>query len=364
MATPTQSSPPGGTPPKPARENTFTRNLRYEFADEEGRVLLNSYAVAIALAIVWLVLVHVYKPTANPLAMQPEKAPISVSYVPPVDSTVPEPVPAAESPAPSPAPTRTPTAGVPNRGPRNLAPGPRGPRGSPRPGRPGSRTETSSAGAVGPAFGTGSGSGTGGLVGDVSGILRGVDVASGSGGTGGGRGGTGGGGAGGKTVLGYGEGGEGARTPGRGGIGGGTGTGGGQGGGVGGIGRVGGGGGGITAARVRVPPPRVVAAENLGGPSRDVNELGAFVRSRESQLRFCYQERGLKVNPNLAGTITVAITLTGSGNVTGVDVTNSTMSGAGASETQSCIRSRIRSWKFPSSSAGGGTYAFPFNFTR
>ena len=144
------------------------------------------------------------------------------------------------------------------------------------------------------------------------------------------------------------------------GMGGGRGTGGGGGGGFGGVGA----GGGMTRAGVRVDPPRVVAPDALGGPGRDVGDLGNFVRSRESQLRFCYQEYGLKVNPSLAGKVNVSITLTGAGNVTGVDVTGRSWGGAGASEAENCIRQRIRGWRFPASDRGGGTYGFTFNFTR
>jgi hypothetical protein len=198
------------------------------------------------------------------------------------------------------------------------------------------------------------------MVGDVSGILSGVQTSSGSGGSGGGLGGIGGGGSGGKTVLGQGQGGQGSTRPGRGGIGGGSGTGGGGGGGIGGVGP----GGGMTRGAVRVSAPSVVSAPDLGGPGRDVGELGAFVRSRESQLRYCYTEQGLKVNPALAGTINVSITLTGSGSVTGVDARPGSMSGAGTSEVTNCIEGKIRAWKFPSSEAGGGTYSFPFSFTK
>ena len=138
------------------------------------------------------------------------------------------------------------------------------------------------------------------------------------------------------------------------------GTGGGGGGGIGGVG----GGGGMTRAAVRVEAPRVVAPGDIGGPGRDVGDLGNFVRSRESQLRFCYQEYGLKVNPGLAGKVNVAISLTGAGNVTGVDVSGRSWGGEGASEVENCIRQRIRGWKFPASDRGGGTYGFTFNFTR
>jgi hypothetical protein len=339
-----------GGPNPTGRETTFTRNLRFELADEENRALLGSYAISIALGVAFLLMVQFYPVTAPPRLL-PETAPIEVTIL-------------EEEVAPPEPPVAVEQAGeavtTPAPGPRNRPAGRVGPeRGSPTPGRPGSRTEANRTGAIGDAFGTGSGSGSGGMVGDVSGILAGVETNSGSGGTGGGLGGSGGGGAGGRAVLGSGQGGQGSRTPGRGGIGGGTGTGGGGGGGIGGVG----GGGGVTRAAVRVAPPAVVRAEGLGGARRDVSDLGTFVRSRESQLRHCYTEFGLKVNPRLAGTVTVAITMTGSGTVTGANITSRTWSGAGSSEAESCIRSRIRSWKFPASDAGGGTFSFPFNFT-
>src|SRR5919109_1119394 len=301
-------------------ETTFTRNLRYELMGEEGRAIVGSYAVAIALGVLWLLLVIFLPPVENKIQLltAEEIGPVTVN----VDDLSPPPAPQPGEAEQQPAP-----------GPTTRPPGQRGPEaGSPRPNRPGSQTETNRAGAIGAAFGTGAGQGSGGL----------------------------GGGVGGKAVIGYGQGGEGSRTPGRGGIGGGLGTGGGGGGGIGGVG----GGGGMTRAAVRVEAPRVVAPGDLGGPGRDVGDLGNFVRSRESQLRFCYQEYGLKVNPSLAGKVNVAITLTGSGNVTGVDVSGRTWGGEGASEVEQCIRQRIRAWRFPASDRGGGTYGFTFNFTR
>lgn len=352
MASPLRPATPGGE--VSAKNAALDGTLKWEFRDPEQRALLWSWGVALLLGLLWLLLVHTFKFPA-PSMLAADEQPVTLTLAEP---KTPPPV---EAPTPPPVEQKGAVEQVAAPGPVNKPAGKTGPSGKPKPGRPGSKTETNSTGAISDAFGTGSGSGTGGLVGDVSGMLRGVDVASGSGGTGGGQGGRGGGGAGGKTVLGYGQGGQGSRTPGRGGFGGGDGTGGGGGGG--GIGGVGSG-GGITRAAVRVAPPRVVEAEALGGPGRDVSELGSFVRSRESQLRFCYVEYGLKANPSLAGTVTVAITLTGSGTVTGADITNRTWSGSGASEAESCIQGKIRSWKFPSSAAGGGTYSFPFNFTK
>ncbi len=347
-------TPNGQLPPDPAsvprtgRDSVFGRSLRYEIAGEEGRALLGSYVFSFALALAWLGIVY-FGPHTLPMSLlSRDERPIAVTF----DAVEPEPetATAGEVAEPVPAP-----------GPTNRPPASRGERGKARDRNPGGRQAAASAGAIADAFGTSNGKGSGGLVGDVSNVLRNVDVASGSGGTGAGANGTGGAGRGGKVVLGSGEGGEGSRTPGRGGIGGTVGTGGGEGGGIGGIGP---GGGTVSRTPVRILPPRPIDAPSVGGVQRDVGELGTYVRSRESQLRFCYNEYGLKVNPALAGSVTASVSLTPGGGVTGVNVTNRTWSGAGAGETERCIADKIRAWHFPASDAGGGTYSFSFSFTR
>jgi hypothetical protein len=319
---------------KKVDDTTFTRALRFEVASEEGRSLLVSWSIALTMGALWLLLVYFLPAPANVIQLltPEETGTIDVTFEPPPEEAGVVPTPA---PTPAPEPVQKERGG--------------GERTRDRqPGGGGNQASAMSSAFAGQAAGN-----QGGVVGDVSGILRGVEVASGGGGAPGGRGG--------KAVIGYGQGGAGSRTPGRGGFGSGVGTG--VGSGIGGVGG-GAGGGGVGRSSVRVAPPEVIRAENLGGPGRDVSELGSFVRSRQSQLQFCYQEHGLKVNPRLAGTVTAAVTMTGSGNVTGVNITSRTWSGAGASEAESCIRSRINSWRFPASEAGGGTYSFPFNFTR
>lgn len=328
-------------------DSKFTRSMRFEIADEEQRALLGSWATALTIGIVWLLLVWL-GPRGKPPALLSEEETRPISIVFPPD----------EGPVAPPTPEVTGAPAVPTPGPTNVPRGPQGPRGNPRPGPSGSRTETNRTGAIGDAFGSGSGAGTGGVVGDVSNVLRGVDVNSGSGGTGGGLGGSGGGGTGGKTVLGYGQGGQGSATPGRGGIGGGLGTGGGGGGGIGGVG----GGGGVTRSAIRISAPRAIDVPDVARARGNSEALGAFVRRHEAELRFCYSEYGLKVNPSLAGSVGTSITLTGAGGVTAVNVSNRSWGGAGASEAESCIRNKIRSWRFPSGNEG--TYGFSFNFTR
>jgi len=338
--------------PSAGRDAVFGRSLRYEIAGEEGRALLGSYFIAFALGLAWLGVVYFGPRTLPMQLLSAEQRPIEVTFdatQPPLDQVTS----AGED-------TEAPRAPAP--GPTDRPPGRRDDPGKAKPANVGARQPTtSSAGAIADAFGSGNRNSTGGLVGDVSNVLRNVDVSSGTGGTGAGAAATGGGGRGGKVVLGSGEGGQGSRTPGRGGIRGELGAGGGAGGGIGGVGP---GGGTVSRTPVRIAPPRPIDAPSVGGVQRDVSELGTFVRSRESQLRFCYNEYGLKANPELAGSVTAAVTLTPAGGVTGVNVTNRTWSGTGSSETERCITDKIRAWRFPSSDAGGGTYSFSFSFTR
>ena len=316
--------------PRPVRTSvddvSFTRQLRYEFADAEGRAILYSYAFSGILGVLWLLLVFFLPAPPNSINLLKEEEPVNIQVkAEDIPAPTPAPIPASEGGAPK-------TAAVP----------------APKPG--GGGPPKNDTRAINDAFGGGTSNNTGGMVGDVSNALRGTEVATGTGSAPGAQG---------KAVIGYGAGGQSSRTPGRGGLGEGLG-GNGAGSGLGGVG----GGGGIGFATVRVAPPSVIHAENVGGPGRNVSDLGDYVRGRNSQLQFCYSEYGLKVNPSLAGSVAVAVTLTSDGAVTGVDITKRTWSGPGAAEAESCIRQRISGWKFPSSEHGGGTYSFSFSFSR
>jgi hypothetical protein len=318
--------------PRPVRKSvddvSFTRQLRYEFADAEGRAILYSYGMSALLGIIWILLVLFLPAPPNSINLLKEEEPVNIE------------VKTEDIPIPTPAPVPVSAGGAPKTA-AAPTPKPGGGKGGPP------KNDTR---AINDAFGGGSSNNTGGMVGDVSNALRGTAVATGTGSAPGAQG---------KAVIGYGAGGQSSRTPGRGGLGEGLG-GNGAGSGLGGVG----GGGGVGFATVRVAPPSVIHAENVGGPGRNVSDLGDYVRGRNSQLQFCYSEYGLKTNPSLAGSVAVAVTLTSDGAVTGVDITKRTWSGPGAAESESCIRQRISGWKFPSSEHGGGTYSFSFSFSR
>ena len=134
---------------------------------------------------------------------------------------------------------------------------------------------------------------------------------------------------------------------------------------AGGVGTVAGGrGSGVGHTATVVADPVVVTKPELPANARDVADVGQVVRGYSSQLQSCYEREGLKQNPSLAGTLTAAITITGAGRVSGVNVTRRTWSGPGADEAERCIVSTIRRWRFAPSSESEGTYSFPFSFTK
>src|SRR5213075_57734 len=129
MATPLRPATPAGSPP-PRDTDRFDNRLRFEWADPEQRVLLYSWAFAIALAIVWLIVVGLHK--MLPPVVNDEG--VVISLAPPPAVTTP--------PAPPVVPNAGTATNVPAPGPTKAPPGRKGPeKGSPRPGRPGSRTE-------------------------------------------------------------------------------------------------------------------------------------------------------------------------------------------------------------------------------
>lgn len=324
---------PGGS--RSILETSLTRGLRYELASEEGRALLGSSAVSTTIGILWVLLVIFGPRTTISHLLPVEDRPISVRFEEPPPPPPPPPPAQPVAPAVAPLPAPKPAAPTPSTLERAK------------------EREAKRVAQIGAAFGGAAPQTGNGPVGDVSNVLRGVDVhASGAP--------TPGGVNGGKTVIAYGQGGEGVRTPGRtdmeGAGGAGTTTG---------IGTVGAGGGGIGHAAVVVSAPRAVAGGTLPGRGRDVGALGTAVRQHEPQLRFCYEEYGLKANPQLAGSITLALTMDAMGAITRATISERTWSGAGVTPTESCILDRAQAWRFPDAAGNAaGTYEFSFNFTN
>jgi len=108
-----------------------------------------------------------------------------------------------------------------------------------------------------------------------------------------------------------------------------------------------------------------VVNRNPGGHSSGVTTIGDFVRSRNPQLQFCYEETRAS-NPGLAGSATIGVLLGPDGTVTRIDVLRRSWEGHGAEQVESCVLAKVRSWKFPPAEDGAATrpYSFSTVFTR
>ena len=309
--------------PSSWNDDGFARTLRLDLEDEERRALIGSYAISGALGLAFLLLQQFGPRSDRVLSLLPDRPPPIVVQD---FSGVKEPT----------LIPRVINAAIERAGFR---------RDAGASSRDGSRVERPSGeAAIGNAFGAPGGA-SGVLVGDASGLLRDVAVASGAGDV---RSGSDA-----KHVLAYGEGGTGSALPRGAGLGGGNSAAIGGVRGSGGVGRV-----AVAVAALEVrpldPPP---------GSGGAATALGTWVRGQESALRFCYEE-SLRGDPALAGSVTVAITLAASGAVSNAEVTRRSWSGKGAAEAEACMLRTIRGWRFPEGGRSGGTYAFPFSFTR
>ena len=304
-------------------DDSLARTLRLDLEDEERRALIGSYAISTALGVGFLLLLQFGPRSERVLSLLPDRTPPIVV----VD------LPAGKEPTVIP---RAIDAAVARGGfRRNANVGGRDAR---------SGGTASGEAAIGNAFGAPTGA-AGGLVGDASGLLRGVTVSSGAGDAGSGSD-T-------KRVLGYGEGGSGSVLPGGAGFGGGNSV------------AIGGvrGSGGVGRAEVTVAALEVRPLDRSSQGGGAAATLGTFVRGQESALRFCYGE-GLRSDPALAGSVTVAITLAANGAISNAEVTRRSWSGKGAVEAEGCMLRTIRGWRFPAPGRSAGAYAFPFSFTR
>jgi hypothetical protein len=107
-----------------------------------------------------------------------------------------------------------------------------------------------------------------------------------------------------------------------------------------------------------VPEP---SRDHLG--PRDPVAVGSFVRARDAELQFCYLE-GVKSHPDLAGRLTVHVTVAGSGRVTATDIISRSWDRGRAKHVEACVLSRIQRWQFAESGEREQVYPLILLFSR
>jgi hypothetical protein len=96
-----------------------------------------------------------------------------------------------------------------------------------------------------------------------------------------------------------------------------------------------------------------------GGLDREL--VRRVIRSHESQIRACYEER-LLANPALEGKVSLQFSIGESGEVLAAAVDRD-VTGLDDAALHACMASRVRSWLFPKPRAGGVTVVtYPWVF--
>jgi hypothetical protein len=112
-------------------------------------------------------------------------------------------------------------------------------------------------------------------------------------------------------------------------------------------------------AENQAPAKRNVKRRAFPEGTIDTRRLAAFIRSKNGQVRQCY-ERRLKQNNLLQGTLTPQIRIHPSGSVMSVSfVQDSLNDGA----VRDCVARLIRGWRFPEPEGGVVTISNPYRFS-
>jgi hypothetical protein len=83
------------------------------------------------------------------------------------------------------------------------------------------------------------------------------------------------------------------------------------------------------------------------------------LRNARSVMR-CYEEQGLRRQPELEGVVEVSLTVEPTGVVSEVQVASATLEGPGSRETAACIATIARQWRFERGPFDVEIIVFPF----
>ena len=76
-------------------------------------------------------------------------------------------------------------------------------------------------------------------------------------------------------------------------------------------------------------------------------QVESVVRARHREVQFCFEESGLKTDPDLSGVFAMILTLDTLGGVSRVDASREEWSGPDGAAVGACVMQRARTWKFP-----------------
>jgi hypothetical protein len=125
----------------------------------------------------------------------------------------------------------------------------------------------------------------------------------------------------------------------------------------------------VGDAQTRRPPvvPRAdtVAVALISSDTVAAGQVELVVRARHREVQFCFEETGLKTDPELSGVFAMVLTLDTLGSVSQVDATRHEWSGPDGATVEACVMQRARTWKFPAHlTAAPARHEVTFHFAR
>jgi hypothetical protein len=114
-----------------------------------------------------------------------------------------------------------------------------------------------------------------------------------------------------------------------------------------------------------VPRGDTVAVALISHDTVAAGQVDVIVRARHREVQFCFEESGLKTDPELSGVFAMMLTLDTLGAVSRVDATHREWSGPDGAAVETCVMERARTWKFPLRPAPGpARHEVTFHFAR
>jgi hypothetical protein len=109
----------------------------------------------------------------------------------------------------------------------------------------------------------------------------------------------------------------------------------------------------VATAQTRKPSVTATAARDtqsvalVNDDPVTAGEVDDVVRARHREIQFCFEESGLKTDPDLSGVFAMILTLDTLGGVAKVDAARQEWSGPDGAAVEACVMQRARTWKFP-----------------
>ena len=108
-----------------------------------------------------------------------------------------------------------------------------------------------------------------------------------------------------------------------------------------------------------------VALTLISDDTAAAEQVDIVVRSRHREVQFCFEESGLKTDPELSGVFAMVLTLDTLGGVARVDASHRQWSGPDGTAVEECVMQRARTWKFPAQlTAAPARHQVTFHFAR